>query len=417
MKRWLAAILASLALLLAARAARGASFLDRPWGTPEAGLSARSRAMGGTGVALANGAWSLADNPAALALAGGSRVHAAGGVLRASENRFVPLFDTFDSFVDEGAIAINDHAYASLSGGVAWDPRRWRGVVLAAGVLDRLDPRYDYYDERRTTATTDQIVSERFIRTRGVLRSASVGAALPLRGGTGVGLAFHRWFGTLEDRDALVSRAPGVSGRVTALSRRITGHSFSLGATWRANERLDVGLAYETAPRLHDDFTRWQDDSIVSAPQSSVDARLPSRLAFGAAYRPRNAFRTTLALDAVYTPWSELEDPLLPGADFLDTWDVRIGLEHIYYNALPGRIGFRYARSYALREADRATFTFGIGHRMGRVALDLSGEAGKRNSRQEPLWPRDEQGPAVGAGRDRVEDTVLRVFLGAELGF
>ena len=417
MKRRMAAVLVSIALVSGAGAALGASFLDRSWGTPEAGLSARSRAMGGAGVASANGAYSLADNPAALILGAGSRAHLAGGVMRASENRFVPLFDTFDSFVDEAAIAINDHAYPSLTGGVAWDPRRWHGVTFAAGILDRLDPRYDYYDERRTTATTDVIVSERFIRTRGVLRSASVGAALPLRAGAGVGLAFHRWFGLIEERDALVPRAAGVSGRVTALSRRLSGHSFSLGAAWRANPRLDLGLSYETAPRLHDDFTRWQDDSIVSAPQSNVDTRLPSRVAFGAAYRPRNAFRTTFALDAVYTPWSELEDPLLPDAAFLDTWDVRVGLEHIYYNALPGRIGFRYARSYALREADRATFTFGLGHRVGRVALDLSGEVGKRISRQAPLWPRDEQGPAVGTGRDRVEDTLLRVFLGAEMGF
>ena len=51
MRRRMAACLVSLAL--AAGSARGASFLDRPWGTPEAGLSTRSRAMGGTGVAAA----------------------------------------------------------------------------------------------------------------------------------------------------------------------------------------------------------------------------------------------------------------------------------------------------------------------------------------------------------------------------
>jgi len=204
---------------------------------------------------------------------------------------------------------------------------------------------------------------------------------------------------------------------VTAVSRRISGHSVTLGAAWRTGDRLDLGLAYETAPRLHEDYTRWQDDSVVSAPRSNVDARLPSRLLFGVAYRPRNALRTTFALDGVYTPWSDLRDPLLPDAGFVDTWDLRFGLEHVYYNGLPGRIGFRYARSYALREADRATFTFGLGYHPGRIALDLSGEIGKRISRQEPLWPREEQGAAVGTGRDRVEDTVLRLFLGAELGF
>lgn len=415
MTRRMAAILISLAVT--AGTARGDSFLDRPWGTPAAGLSARARGMGGASVASDNGAYSLADNPAALILGSGSRAQLAGGLVRASENRFVPLFDTFDSFVDEAAIAINDHTYGSASGGVAWDPGDWRGVRLAAGVFERLDPRYDYYDERRTTATTDQIVSERFIRTRGLLRTASLGAAIPVIPQVGLGLAFHHWFGTLDDRDALVPRAAGVSGRVTALSRRLSGHSFSLGTAWRASERLDLGFAWETAPRLHDDYTRWEDDSIVSPPQSSVDVRLPSRLLMGVAYRPRNAFRTQFALDAVYTPWTDVRDPLLAGAGYLDTWDVRFGLEHIYYNALPGRIGFRYARSYALREADRATFTFGVGYRTGRVALDVSGELGKRISRQEPLWPRAEQGSAVGTGRDRVEDTVLRVMLGADIAF
>ena len=415
MTRRMAAIL--IALLVSAGTARSDSFLDRPWGTPAAGLSARSRGMGGTGVASNNGSFSLADNPAALMFGSGSRAQLAGGVIRASEDRFVPLFDTFDSFVDEAAIAINDHSYASAAGGVLWDPGRWHGLRLSAGVLERLDPRYDYYDERRTTATTDQIVSERFIRTRGTLRTASLGAAIPIVPQVGLGVAYHRWFGTLEDRDALVPRAPGVSGKVTELSRDVSGNSFTVGAAWHANERIDAGLAYETAPRLHDDYTQWQDDSVVSLPQSSVDVQLPARLLMGVTYRPRNTFRTTFSLDAVYTPWTDLNDPLQAGSEVFDTWDVRFGLEHVYYNSLPGRVGFRYAQAYGLKEADRATFTFGLGYRPGRVALDLSGELGKRTSRQEPLWPRDEQGPAVGTGRDRVEDTVIRVVLGADITF
>jgi hypothetical protein len=45
-----------------------------------------------------------------------------------------------------------------------------------------------------------------------------------------------------------------------------------------------------------------------------------------------------------------------------------------------------------------------VGYESDRFALDFAGEIGKAISRQEPLWPRDEQGPAVGAGMDRVED-------------
>jgi hypothetical protein len=416
--RRLTVLLLALALAgaLPRGAAHAASFLDRPYGTPEAGLSVRERAMGGAGMVLGNGAYSLAGNPAALALARGSRVQMTAGLSRLSENRFVPLFDTFDSYVDEAAIAVNDHQYPSMNGGVTWDPGRWRGLVLAAGVLERLDPRYDYYDERRTTATTDQIVSERYIRTRGVLRTVSLGGAMPAFGGTTFGVAVHRYQGTIEDRDALVARASGVTGVVTARARRLSGTSVSVGGTW-SEKRFALGLAYETAPRLHDDYTIWQNDSIVSAPQSSATLRLPQRWMVGGTYRPRNTLRTTFAVDAVYTPWSKMIDPLYADERCLSTWDVRFGLEHVYYNTLPGRIGFRYTRSYETREADRAAFTFGIGYRLDRIGFDLAGEVGKRESRQEPLWPRDEQGPAVGAGRDRVEDTTVRLFLGAEIGF
>jgi long-subunit fatty acid transport protein len=408
----------SLAILIGAASwARGSTFLDRPYGTPELGLSARARAMGGTGAALDLGPSSLVDNPAALTLASRSSVQLTSGVARASENRFVPLFDTFDSYVDETAIAVNDHLYGSLQGGVLLDPRWRTDLILAAGLFERYDPRYDYGDERRTTATTDQIVAERFIRTRGILRSVSVGAALALPHGSAVGLALHGYFGTLSERDALVPRASGISGRVLEQDRRLSGVSVALGGLATVNERLTVGVCAESGPRLHDDYTAWRDDSVVSEPRSSGELRLPYRLQAGAAYRPRNTHRTTFALDVVYMPWSEVDDDLVAQTAPLDTWDVRFGLEHVYYNALPGRIGFRYARSYALREADRATFTFGVGYRVERFRLDLAGEVGRRNSRQEPLWPRDEQGPAVGTGRDRVEDTVARVTFGVEADF
>jgi hypothetical protein len=413
--------IAALAALLAALAgpALGAGALDRRYGTPELGLSARSRAMGGAGAALPGGAFGLVDNPATLALRRGSRIDLTGGISRASENRLVPLFDTFDSYVDDAAIAINDHVYGSLSGGVVWDPGfpsgPMHGFVFAAGVFDRYDPRYDYQDERRTTATTDEIVAERFIRTRGTLRAWSFGAAVPIRERATIGAAVQWYEGVWTDRDALVPRTPAVSGRTSEAERRLAGHSLTLGGTFDVDAHLRAALAFETRPDLRDEFTQWEDDSLVTPAGARADLRLPWRLHAGAAYRPRNTLRTTFVLDVVYTPWTEVEDPLDTGPTLLDTWDARFGLEHEVLEGLPGRVGFRYARSYTTREADRVTFTFGIGYALERVAIDLAGEVGKATSRQEPLWPRDEQGPAVGAGRDRVEDTLVRAYLGVRV--
>jgi len=140
------------ASLAAAVPADADTFLDRGYGTPVAGLSPRVRAMGGAAAALGNGAYGLVDNPATVALLRGSQVQVAGAVARLSENRFVPLYDTFGSYVSEAAVATNDHDYPSVNGGVVLDRLDHEGVMVAAGVFERFDPRYDYFDERRSTA-------------------------------------------------------------------------------------------------------------------------------------------------------------------------------------------------------------------------------------------------------------------------
>lgn len=413
-------LLAALGLGLAPGAAAGWSFLDRAYGTTELGLSPRARALGGAGAALPAGGWSLVENPALLAAAPGRRAHVAASFARASENRYVPLFDTFDSYVDETAIAVNDHGYAAADAALAWGDVRGSGVALAAGVFGRADARYDYADERRSV-TTDRIVSTRTIETRGLLRSAALGIAAPAWRGraftTGVGAAFHRWFGTLDDRDALAPYlAPG-DAVVTRERRRLEGWSLAVGATATAGDRVRAGVCYETSPRLDDAFTRWRDGAIVEGPDAGGTLRLPPRVQAGLSVRPRGAPRSTAAMDLVFVPWSKAHDPRRAGGPLHDVWEARFGLEHVFHDDVPARVGFRYASSYGMVEADRAVFTFGVGWRAARAHFDVAGEVGKRNSRQAPLWTRPDPGPAVGLGSDRVEDTLVRLTAGAEWAF
>lgn len=408
---------AALGVALAAGLAGADSSLDSYFGTPELGSSVRSRSMGGAGSALDQGAYSLIDNPAGLAIVRGSRFDLGVSLTRASESRMVPLFDTFDSYVDDAAIAINTHQYAALTGGAVWDPGFARGVTFGFGIFDRYDPRYDYYDERRSTSSSDQLLAERFISTRGVVRGASLGAAIPVRPGSAVGVAFNWYAGEITNRDALVPHASTSSASVTELERSLSGFSMTIGGSARIDERLRVALAVESRPHLDNDYTQTENGAVVSPTASSTDFVLPLRVQGGVAFQPRNTQRTTFALDVIWMDWSSVDDALQPGVRLIDTWDVRFGLEHVYYNRLPGRIGFRYARSYAQTEADRAALTLGIGYRIQHLTIDLGGEVVKRTSWQEPVWPRDEQGPAVGAGNDRVEDTSARITLGIQAAF
>jgi len=199
------------------------------------------------------------------------------------------------------------------------------------------------------------------------------------------------------------------------LERDLSGLSFTLGAVGQIGDRLDLGLSFETPVQLDGDF-RFTDGTVDSSSKKAVE--FPLRLQVGGVYHPRNTYQTTFALDVVFMPWSKASDDLIPDQNLNDIWQVRFGLEHIFYNKLPGRIGFRYAESYALEEAEVATFTFGFGYIMNSLLIDLGGEVGKRNSRQEPLRERSAvDAPYAGEGRDWVQDTVVRLTLGVDYAF
>ena len=75
---------------------------------------AESAAMGGTGAALYRGGLSNVFNPAFLVVETGKRVD--GGIVlnQEHEDRFQPLFDSFDSWVADAAIASNrSHSFQS----------------------------------------------------------------------------------------------------------------------------------------------------------------------------------------------------------------------------------------------------------------------------------------------------------------
>jgi len=430
MRATLSLVLAA-ALVGAAGPAHAFSFLDRAYGTPEAGFSARSRAMGGAGAALGNGAYSLMDNPAALALMPGTRLQLQGSLSRASENRFVPLFDTFDSFVDETAIAVNDNGYGSVQGGFVLDRTGGHKVLVSVGIFNRYDPRYDYYDELRSSDVGDSLLNNKLITTEGVLRSLTAGVAIPIGEGSSLGAAVNYYFGTLTDRRALVQYPTSFYSTATdtVLERKLDGFSVTIGALAHVDERLDVGASIETAPKLHDDYTLWYNGQEVSPENSNADLTLPLRVQGGISYRPRNTYETTFAADVVYQPWSDLTDKL--PEDLLqsqygipmtlnDTWQGRFGIEHVFYNNLPARIGFRFGDSYGMTEAQTSAFTFGFGYLVNQVKLDVAGEVGKRVTRQTPVRSRGDllrENFPVGTGKDRVEDTLVRVFLGLDYAF
>jgi long-subunit fatty acid transport protein len=153
----------------------------------------------------------------------------------------------------------------------------------------------------------------------------------------------------------------------------------------------------------------WRTEAAVGSQPAttdagSSDADYPGRLALGLAYHPRNPLRTTFTLDVARTFWEDLEDSLASIPQIRNAYEFRFGLEHIFYNDLPARIGFFYREAYAMEDVDEAGLSFGAGYRFESFDFGIGADVSKRNSRQDGLAPRNSTDPQI----DRVQDSLLR---------
>jgi opacity protein-like surface antigen len=431
-------LLALSLLILAVPPATATTFVDSVYGTPSDAANGRSAAMGSVGVSLLQGSSALVQNPALLALHGAEQgrwlFDASANLTQANENTFIPLYDTFGDFTGESAIAINRNTYGGAEGGLVFSVDPQRRVSVAAGIFERYDVDYDYFEEVRTTANTDEILQFNDITHDGRLRSASAGLGAAVHEKLRLGAAVHYFFGELdfERREAQISGDP----MVNTVLRDLDGWGWSVGASIDPIERVSLGVNYEGKAALSGEHTsRFTAQGItVADPEAAADGDYdldyPAALTFGITYRPRHELTTTFSAEACRRWWSELEDGYAdarPGsaakalvgdasANYRDTWDFRLGVEHVFYNGMPVRFGFRYLENYADAESDRAIFSAGIGHDVGGYRLDVTGQFHHQMFRRGFLFSRDDQSTQEQA-TTRVEDTVIRLVVGVERAF
>lgn len=423
------ATLSALALITGAGGAGAFTVLDAGFGSPNGGANPRSLGMGSTGSSLYQGSQGLYFNPATLipdAPWGAFDLNL--GLTQANEDRLVPLWDSFESYVDDTIVASNRNRYGNATGGVIVR-LPGTGMALSAGVFDRYDFQYDYYEEFRNPDGTDpvqdrdRIIELRTIAQEGVLRSLSAGYSAQLFGRMQLGLAAHRYSGdpTREVREVNYQTSVTTVSRV---EQELRGWGWSLGAYGSPNERIDLGVSYEGGFSLEGTHTTLAtvtgSSPLESAGDRSVD--YPGTLRFGATYHPRNRLRTTFAVEMERRFWEGLDSPVTSVfGDTLqvrDTWDLRVGLEHLFYQNLPVRFGFRYLENYADSESERAIYSAGVGYRAAGFAFDVTGLLHRQTSRQEflfdPSYLSNYRAPDT---TEKVEDTIVQVVVGVSRGF
>jgi len=416
---WLVVIAAVLSPL----AADAVPQLENTYGGQNAFYLPRINGMAGTGVNLYRGGLSNIFNPALLVSADGVRVDLAGAVDFESEDRYQPLFDTFDSYVTDVAIASNNHQYFHSGLGVAL-PLLRGGLPLALGLslADRYPFAYTFEEELRNPDADpgddrDRITANRKREVTGTLRDLSAGLGVGVGDRLMLGATANYAFGTRKDTWQVRNFVDPDSSYNDTYEFQMSGVNFVLGASVVLNERFSLGLTWESPLEVDGDHTVTHataaGDTLIATHES---VKYPDYFGAGLTFRPRNDPRTVFTIEATYARWSKLEDSRnTDGATtpLDDTWDMRVGVEHTFYNDMPLRFGFRRYDSYADRDVGTSVFSAGTGMRAPGGLVSVSIEISKTTAVLPHQFPYPDMGDAYYSDPDaRVEDSLFRIGIG-----
>ena len=354
------------------------------------------------------------------------RVDAGVGLDHHEEERFVPLFDSFDNRVIDMSIASNQKTW--LQTGFAVAGRFGLGNLplgFGLSLADRYPFSYEFTEEVRDPSFAsnprDALLEERTYEVEGTLRTLSLGLAGEASN-VAIGAAVHYAFG---DRDVRwLSRdhvtLDGDRSIDSLHAWDLSGVNATVGLQVRANERLTLAVAYETP--LAVDGERTIDaisatDTTLTAAGNSLE--YPAYWRFGAAMYPRHDPRTVLTVDVVYSDWTELADDragiddsrLTAPGQLQEVVDVRVGLRHRFRSGQDMNVGFRRYDSYNDDEGGNSVFSAGTAWPIGPGRLGVSLELSKLQTADVPniyAYPAGYDSPS----ETRVEDLRLRLGLG-----
>lgn len=423
------AILAAITLFGGLTTPAGAvPYMEASYGGQSPFISAEVNSLASTGVGVYRGGFSTFLNPAGLARATEWRLDAGGALLRHDEERYSPLYDSFDSFVVDKSIASNQHMW--LETGFALAGQLQLGdLPLGVGLslADRLPFGYEFTEEVRDpdvfSTPRDRILEERTYEIEGTVRTLSLGVAGEADK-VSAGAAVHYNFGDRSEHWLLRDNITVDGDRsFDSLSEwDLSGVNFTLGLQVQPTERLTLGVAYESPLTLDGDINNTHYEAAVDTfalSEAFHGMEMPARWRFGGAFMPRNDPRTVFTVDVVVTDYEELTDDR-PGlneqrntdpAELQKVVDVRVGLQHTFNSGQDMNFGFRRYDSYNDDEGGNSVFSAGTSWPVGPGKLALSFEINKLQNGYVPHLFDYPEG-FVSPEEARIDDTRLRIGLG-----
>jgi hypothetical protein len=427
MRRGLAAMLALGVLFGGARESAALTFFQLLTGDEGALPDARSVALGRTRVSQPAGAFTGATNPAMLSGDAPLTVAAGGSAVKVKETRSIPAYDSFDAYLVESIYVLNNEVlYEGGIGGTGSFGRDWIGGGIGAGFswAPVRDFQYAYLEEVRDndsfTRPRDQLIGMNEIESTGGIAAFTGGLAIHPHARISLGASAEWLHGHFDLMQRTQDFVAGTQEIATYDVEELGGWRALFGATVHAGHRLDASFTWRTFSDLEGDYVRTGDAAAFAnlgaqpnptALDGGFRMHYPQEVTLGASWRPRAKSRTVVRGEAAWVEWSDFRSDFAPDATFDDLWDVRFGVEHVFYNDIPMRFGFLYTPAPRDDQVAATAFTFGAGFPVGALKTDLAFEFGNRKYRYDDLFPDSMYGGNDRVSTDRVEEAQASMFV------
>jgi hypothetical protein len=379
------------------------ALFDRFTGMSINAFTARGLSMGSVGVASVDGPLTALRNPAALGLLNNKAgVEFSANIMKNDEDRAYPIFDSFDSYIDDAVYVSNAHLFDNYSGGIFYNWQFTETMKLAAtfNFAPFYDFQFNYKEEMRTNENTDNDNEPKKIANNTLKGDGAIYAYAPAIAFTmeypespissislGIGVAF---LDGDSERDSTIiftrwakDRMQGTSDSLTDVRYNIetkySGIAPQAGFILGIGERTHIGFAYTHKAEMSCDYkttgsSTWKDTTIYYPPKFGI----------GFEYHPRNVWDTKFTIEATLVKWSEYN------SFYEDVVEYAGGIEHIipHSGGFPIRLGFRYQPSGIDKSITMAAFSAGTSIPLPyNLSLDLGAEIGKRKYQESDLFP------------------------------
>lgn len=405
------------------------SLLDTDKGNDVGVLNPRAAAMGSANTYSGYRLFDINTNPANLSLLKGKiNFQLNHALTKNSDDRSLPMYDSFDGYAGQATYVSNAHFFSEYSGGISYC-HQLENINLAAAFMYKPVINFDaeYEEEVRNNENSDNnnyppVIADNYITSEGQIHSLAFLTSMQYNDFMSFGLEFSQLSGDAQMEKELIwtdlaqtVTSDSLSNQYFEIDRDFSGFQIKAGANIKLSPHF--GFGFSMSPKTELDVTGqindtdfdeaffYNDTLIVEQDTTNIDTTItthyydekydpyiiPMKFRLGGSYRPRNIMRTNFNFDIEYVKWSDIDEL------YDDALNFYLGIEHKIKNTIPLRFGFNYKTDYQKIDIDNSyyvnkitmpTFTIGSGFKfMEKFTFDISCEYSHREYETLDLFP------------------------------